>query len=211
MSHQADDVRTRRRQWAALGGRHDRLVRAMQLALPVIVGALAAVMLFAPFSNHGQISFLVAKDAIEVAAQRIMVSRAMYRGSDNRGRAFAIAADSAIQRSAADPIVRMTGVDAQVTMAEGPATLSALAGRYDPTRDILIVDGPLRFATSDGYQLDTRDVTINLRDRTAASSRPVTGATRIGRFSANSMAVDLQARTVSLRGNVHLRMTQGLR
>lgn len=211
MSQQADDDRVRRRQWAALGGRHDRLVRAVQLGLPIIVGALAAIMLFAPFSNHGQISFLVAKDSIAVAGQRIMVDRAQYRGSDNQGRLFTISADNAIQRSAADPVVRMTGVNAQVMMADGPATLAALAGRYDPGRDLLFVDGPLRFATMDGYQLDTRNVTINLQTRTATSIGGVTGSTRAGRFRADSMAVNLQARTVALRGHVHLRMTQGLR
>lgn len=208
MSQQAEDDRTRRRRWAALGGWHDRVVRSVQLGLPVIVGALAAVMLFAPFSQRGQISFLVAKDAIEVAGQRIMVSQARYRGADSRGRPFTLTADSAIQRSAADPVVRMAGVTGQIAMAEGPATLTAQSGRYDPVNDRLTIDGPLRFATSDGYQLDTGNVLIDLKARNARSFSPVSGRTTIGRFSADRMTADLDSRVVALHGNVRLRIDQ---
>ncbi len=211
MSQQADLVRNRRRQWAARGGTHDRLVRTLQLALPLAVGALASVMLLAPFSHRGQISFLVAKDAIEVAQQRIMVNHALYRGNDSLGRSFTLSADSAIQRSAADPIVRMWGINARITLSDGPATLTAEAGHYDPVNDRLTVVGPLRFATADGYRLDTGDVTIDLKARTASSGRAVTGQTTIGRFSANAIHADLNSRIVKLSGNVRLHITQGLR
>ena len=211
MSQQAEAERNRRRHWAAAGGRHDKVVRTLQLGLPALVGALGAVMLLAPFSRGSEISFLVAKDSIEVAGQRIMVNQAMYRGNDDQGRRFTLSADSALQRSATDPVVRMRGLTARLDMTEGPATLMADAARYDPTRDRVNVDGPLHFATADGYRLDTGDVTIDLKARNLTSSRPVSGATTIGRFSAQSMHVDLDSRIVRLSGNTRIHITQGLR
>ncbi|MEQ1509665.1 MAG: LPS export ABC transporter periplasmic protein LptC [Sphingopyxis sp.] len=211
MSHQADIDRNRRRHWAAAGGRHDRIVRVLQLSLPALVGGLGAIMLLAPFKKGSEISFLVAKDSIEVAGQRIMVNQATYRGNDSLGRPFLLAADSAVQRSTADPVVRMRGLTARLDMAEGPATLAAASARFNPTNDRVNVDGPIRFATADGYQLDTRDVTIDLRTRRLSSGGPVSGSTSLGRFSAQSMHVDLNSRIVHLSGNTRIHITQGLR
>ena len=211
MSERADIERNRRRAWAARGGAHDRLVRTLQLTLPATVGALAAVMLFAPFSERGQISFLVAKDAIEVVSQRIMVSNALYRGNDSTGRRFTLSADSAVQRSATDSAVRMTGLTAQIALADGPARLTADSGRYEPVRDTVMVAGPLRFTSADGYQLNTRDVLLDIRSQRVASNSPVVGETTIGRFSADRMSADLNSRIVRLSGNVRLRITQGIR
>ncbi len=59
MTQQADQVRTRRRGFAAPGGFHDRLVRILAVALPAGVGVLVAVMLLAPLSPRGEISFLL--------------------------------------------------------------------------------------------------------------------------------------------------------
>ena len=211
MSEQAEIARDRRRTWAARGGAHDRLVRGLQLTLPAAVGALAAVMLFAPFSERGQISFLVAKDAIEIVGQRIMVSNALYRGNDSSGRSFILSADSAVQRSSTDSAVRMRGLTAQIQLADGPAQLTAQNGQYEPVRDTVMVVGPLRFTSADGYQLNTHDVLLDIRSQQIGSSRPVTGATTIGRFSADRMNVDLNSRIVRLSGHVRLRITQGLR
>lgn len=210
MSQQAEAERNRRRHWAASGGRHDRVVRTLQLSLPALVGALAAIMLLAPFSRGSEISFLVAKDSIDVAGQRVMVSHALYRGNDARGRRFTLSADSAIQRSTADPVVRMRGLTARIDMAEGPATLVAASARFDPTLDRVTVDGPLRFATSDGYRLDTGDVSIDLKARRLSSGRAVAGSTNIGRFSAQHLAVDLDTRIIRLSGNTRLHIAQGL-
>lgn len=210
MSQQADLARSARRHWAAAGGRHDRLVRVLQLGLPAAVGALGAVMLLAPFGNHGEISFLVAKDKIEVAGQRMMVNNALYRGSDSKGQPFQISARSALQHSAADPVVRMQGLTAGITLSDGPARLVAPSGQYNPTNDQVNVNGPLHFTAADGYQMQTGDVLIDLKARTLRSDQPVTGSTRIGSFSGNSLQADLESRTVRVAGRARMRLNQGM-
>lgn len=210
MSAQADIARSERRHWAAAGGSHDRVVRLLQLGLPAAVGALAAVMLLAPFGNHGEISFLVAKDKIEVAGQRMMVNNALYRGSDGKGQAFQLSARNAIQRSAADPIVRMQQLTASINLPDGPAQLVAPSGAFNPTNDQVDVNGPLNFTAADGYRLQTGNVSIDLKSRTLRSDQPVTGSTRIGSFSGNSLQADLESRTVRISGRARMRLNQGM-
>ena len=206
MSELADKERRSLQSWARGGGAHDRTVRVLQLALPAMTGALAAVMLFAPFSERGELSFLLAKNEIAVTPQRLRVDSAVYRGRDNLGRPFEISAGQAVQRSAADPVVRVTDMAARIDLAEGPARIAADAADYDPTSDLIRVPGPVRLDTSDGFELRVSNVEIDLRRRRMSSDQPVTGSLPIGSFSANSIRADIATREVSLRGNVRTRL-----
>ncbi|MGL4312925.1 MAG: LPS export ABC transporter periplasmic protein LptC [Sphingomonas sp.] len=206
MSDQADSARRTLQRWAKAGGSHDRTVRLLQLALPALTGALAAVMLFAPFSNRGELSFLLAKNDIAVTPQRLRVDSAVYRGRDNRGRPFEVSAGEAIQRSAADPIVRVSNMAARIDLADGPARISADAADYDPASDRIRVPGPVSLTTSDGFRLSVSNVDVDLRQRRMSSDNPVTGRLPIGSFSANSIRANIDTRQVSLRGNVRTRL-----
>lgn len=211
MSIEADVARNRRRAWAAGGGRHDRLIRLLQIGLPMAIGALSAVLLFAPFGQRSDIGFLLAKDSIEISPQRLRVEAARYTGTDSSGRPFSISAGSAVQKSAADPMVRMQDLSAMMVMSDGPATLSADRGQFDPSRDRVTIDSQLRFVAADGYRLETGAVAIDLKGRTLASGTPVSGSLPIGRFSADTISADLDRRIVRLQGHARLRIDQGLR
>lgn len=210
MSQRADQIRSQRRVWAASGSSHDRLIRLMQLVLPVSVGALVAVLVFAPFSQRGELSFLLSKDAIEVAKQRLRVEQARYRGVDSSGRAFLLSARDSVQLSAADPVVRLSGLNASIAMPDGPATLEANSARYDPGRDSVKVDGAVRFTAADGYRIDTSNVDVDLNRRAMSSSGAVSGQLPIGRFSASRLSANLETRIVRLSGNARLHINQGV-
>ena len=106
MSERAEIDRTMRRLWAASGSRHDRVVRILRYGLPLVIGVVAAVLVFSPFTQRSEVSFLLAKDKVEVAKERMKVVRAEYRGQDTKGQPFALIADSAVQKSSAEQIGR---------------------------------------------------------------------------------------------------------
>ena len=201
--------RTPRQLWARPAGGHDRIIKLSRLVLPATVGVLGAILALAPLSKRGEISFVLAKDSVEVAKERMRVTAATYRGEDGKGQPFIIKAGSAVQAKSSDPVVRMRNLSAEIELAEGPATLTADAGRYDMKREIVKVDGPLLFATSDGYRLATRDVFVGLKSRKIASGGSVDGRMPLGSFSANIMRADLVARTVTLEGRARLHIVQG--
>ncbi len=199
-------ARTERQRWAAPGSRHDRLIRLLHTGLPVAIGVLAAFLVMAPITMRGDVSFVLDKNRVEVAKERLKIQAARYRGADAKGQAFTLRAGSAVQRSSAEPIVQLDQLAADIQLADGPATLRANRGRYDMDSEQVKVDGPIAFRAADGYVLDTRDATVDLKTRRMASGGPVDGRVPQGTFSANRLSADLEGRTVTLRGDARLRV-----
>lgn len=209
MSEQALLERSARQLWARPGGSHDNVLRILRRALPIGIAILGLFLVFAPIASpNGDVSFMLAKDNVSMAKERLRVTEATYRGEDSKGRPFEIRAGSAVQRTSQEPVVRMRNLVGQLNMADGPATLSAAAGRYDMEKDIVRVDGPLIFQTADGYRVEANDVALGLKSRKLASGGPVAGKLPLGTFNAGHIEADLTARTVTLKGRARLHIVQ---
>lgn len=206
MTKQADRQRRKRRDFAAPGGSHDKLVRTLQMALPSLVGVLVAIMALAPLTPRGDVSFLLDKNKVALAENRFSVNNAMYRGRDDEGRPFSLKAGSAVQRSSSNPVVMMQELTARILLTGGTALLEAGKGEYDMASEKVLVDGPVRFSSEDGYRLVTRDVEVDLKERKMQSSGRVTGRVPAGTFSADRLRADLEERTVTLDGRARLTM-----
>ena len=209
MTVQADLIRTKRRRFATPGGSFDRLVRTLAVALPAGVGVLAAIMVFSPLSPRGEVSFLLDRNKVAVVDDRLRVDRAMYRGTDDKGRPFSITAGSAVQHSAQNPVVTMQELVARMLLSQGPAVLSANSGAYDMDAQQMRIFGPVMFATADGYRMTAQDVDLDIQKQRMASRGRVSGEVPAGTFAADRIVSDLNARTVTLDGNARLRMTPG--
>lgn len=209
MTVQADIQRTRRQHFAAPGGFHDRLVRTLATGLPILIGILAAVMIVAPLSPRGEISFLLDRNKVAILEDRLKVTNAMYRGQDNRGRNFSITAGGAVQHSAKEPVVEMHDLVARIMMDDGPAILSANSGNYDFGAERIDVFGPVNFQTADGYRMTAVNMGIDIAAKRMVSRGRVEGRIPAGTFSADRIIADLSERTVTLDGNARLRMEPG--
>lgn len=209
MSIQADQIRDKRRGVALPGSPLDRAVRLLAIVLPALVGAVAATMLIAPLSPRGEVSFLLDRNEVDTAAERLRVDNAMYRGQDQRGRPFSLSAGEAVQASASVPIVRLRDLTARILLSEGPAVLTAPAARYFIDEQKVAVDGIVSFTAADGYRMTVRGVTVDLPQRALVGSGRVEGAIPAGTFSADSIRADLEARTVTLAGHARLNMVPG--
>ena len=106
MSEAAVLDRDKRLRWARPGSGHDRNVRLARVGLPAFVGALAAVLAIAPLTQRAEVSFVLSKDKVAMAKERMRVSRAQYRGQDDKGQAFTLNAGSAVQATSRSPVVR---------------------------------------------------------------------------------------------------------
>jgi lipopolysaccharide export system protein LptC len=209
MSQKADLIRDRRRAFALPGSPLDRAIKLLAVGLPALVGAVAAAMLIAPLGPRGEVSFLLDRNKVETADDRLRVDNAMYRGRDNDGRPFSLTAGEAVQRSASVPIVQLADLTARMQLSDGPAALLAPSGSYNIEDQLVAIDGMVRFATSDGYRMNVRNVAIDLPRRRVVGSGGVEGAIPAGSFSANSIIADLDARVITLAGNARLRMVPG--
>lgn len=209
MSELAERVRTERQRWAAAGGSHDRVIGTARIVLPLAIGALVAILAVAPLTVGRDISFVLAKDRVQVARERMRVSSAVYRGEDAKGQPFSIRAGSAVQLTSRDPVVRMSDLSAQIALTDGPAKIGAARGRYDMRTERVAVDGPVVFTAADGYRMETRDVAVDLKTRKVASGGAVDGKMPLGTFTANRLTADLNSRVVVLDGRARLHIVQG--
>ena len=198
--------RSARQRWAAPGSRHDRVVAVARVVLPTAIGVLSAFLVMAPLTASGDVSFVLDKNKVEVARERLKIQRAQYRGQDDKGQAFALNAGAAVQQSSSVPIVQINGMSADLTLEDGPATLRADKGRYDLNTEQMKVDGPIAFRGPNGYRLDTSDATIDLKSKTMRSEGKVTGTVPQGNFSGDRLAADLEGRVVRITGNARLRI-----
>ena len=210
MSERADLDRTMRRMWATSGSSHDKVVRILRYGLPLVIGVVAAVLVFSPFTQRAEISFLLSKDKVEMAKERMKVTRAEYRGQDAKGQPFALLAGSAVQKSSAEPIVRMTDLSGAIRLNDGPATIVAKQSAYHMDTEKVDVPGLVQVKSANGYRIDASNVAVDLKTRSLAGQGGVNGSLNIGQFSANQLSADLDRRIVRLQGNARLRINQGV-
>lgn len=208
MSLQAEQQRNDRRIWALPGASHDRLVTALKSMLPIAVGVLAAFLAVAPFTSGSEVSFVLDKNKVDVASERMHVTEALYRGQDSKGQPFSLRAGSAVQKSSREPIVHLKDLSARILLSDGPAVLDARTGRYDIDTENVAIDGPVQFQSAGGYRLTTHNVGIDMKDRKMRSAGRVDGRMPIGTFSADHLEADMASRTVTLNGRARLHIEQ---
>lgn len=209
MSEAADRGREARQHWAVPGSRHDKVIRFAKIGLPSAVGVLIAFLALAPLDKRSDVSFILDKNKVQNAPERMRVDTARYTGEDDKGRPFLIVAKSAIQRRSDLPIVDIRGMLARLSLSEGPVQLMANLARYNLDDQMVKVVGPIHATGPEGYQLSTSDVTVNLKQRQITGSGGVQGEMKLGQFSAGTLRADLGDRTVTLDGGARLKIVQG--
>ena len=209
MTAQADQIRDRRRAFAAPGSSLDRTVKWLAIGLPALVGMIVALMIVTPLGPRGEVSFLLDRNKVATAPNRLFVNNAVYRGEDEKGRSFSLTAGQAVQHSATEPVVQMRDLVGQMALEEGPARLTAQEGNYNYNTQIVTVPSEVSFVAADGYRMSTSGVAIDLDKKTMVGSGGVSGAVPAGTFSADSIHADLAQRTIALQGHAHLRMVPG--
>lgn len=208
LSAAADAERHRRAIWAAPGSAHDKLIGFLKKGLPILVGILGAFLVVAPFTHEGEVSFVLDKNQVDTASERLKVVEALYRGEDSRGRPFSLRVGSAVQRSSDVPTVEMKDMEARIRLDGGGAMMTAQRGHYDIDEESISIDGPIQFTSEAGYRLTTRDVDIDLNTQQMKSRGRVEGRMPTGTFSADNLEAELETRTVTLNGQARLRITQ---
>lgn len=202
-------MRSERQRWAAPGSGHDSLIAILRVVLPSAVGVVAAMMVFLPLTAGGDVSFVLDRNKVEVTKERLRVQSATYRGQDNKGQPFTLTAGSAVQKSAAEPIVDIDRMMADIQLADGPGKLTAPSGRFNLNSQQVEVNGPIAFDGPKGYTLQTQGATVDLKQKTMQGTGGVTGTLPQGNFKADSMNADLDNRIVRLNGRASMTFSRG--
>ena len=209
MADAAIRERAPKHRWAEPGSAHDRLVRWSKVVLPSAVGVLIAVLALAPLDKKGDVSFILDKKKVQSAPESMRVEAARYTGTDDKGQMFEIVANRAIQPSSDNPIVDINGMLARLNQNQGPMIIAANQGQYNIDTQQVAILGPVKVTGADGFRLNTRDVTVDMKQRQLASHGPAAGEMRLGQFQAQQIRANLTDRTVVLDGGARLKIVQG--
>ena len=209
MSRAADRERAQKRAFAEPGSAHDNFVRYAKIGFPVVAGLMLLALLVAPFGDEGDVSFILDKNEVATATERMRLEGARYTGVDDDGQPFLIVAKRAIQPTSDVPLVRIRGMAGRLLSSDGPIVLAAGKGSYDLDAQQVAVDGPINFSAPDGYRLRAEDVEVDLKSHMVRSTGPVSGTMTLGEFSAGGLTADLDKRTVTLFGGTRLKIVQG--
>jgi lipopolysaccharide export system protein LptC len=198
MSELAERQRSSKRHWATPGGFHDRLIRLLKIALPVLIGVLAAYLALAPLTKGREFSFVLDKNKVDVAKERMRVRDARYQGVDDKGRGFTLSAQSALQLSSRDPTVAIEGISARLMLDTGPATFQAHKARYDLDANKVAIEGKVTLVSADGYKVTAANSIVDLKAQTLVTNQPALLVAPDGRrVSSRSAVINLNSRTVT--------------
>lgn len=188
--------------------RHDRFVRAMRLLLPTFAGVVALLTFLWPLLGAREDSFVLRRESMQRGGEEVRITAPVYRGTDNRDRAFALHAAEALQPTIDTPLVGLSDMRAEMVMSDDRhAVVSAANGRYDKDAATVEVPGAVSLVTSDGYNLEASGARLTLGEKKLASSEPVSGKTPLGQISADSFEIDIDERKAVFEGRVRLRTT----
>ncbi len=185
------------------GSVHDYLIKALRIIFPMIIVALITFLILAPLTVNNEFSFVLDKENVDIAPERLKVTDALYRGHDGKGRPFSLKAGSAVQKSSDAPILDMEDFVGRIILNSGPAILSGKRGSYNLDNEVMRVNGPLQYESLAGNEFTVSNVEIQLRNQSFESFDKVKGKTEFGTFNANRIKGALGSRKITLSGNVN--------
>src|SRR3546814_11368405 len=119
---------TARQQSALPGTGYHKVVRTAKWLLPTLAGVVGVAMLAWPVMGGHDFSFVLAKDRVAIASERLKIAQAVYRGEDRRGQPFVISAGSAVQQTPRAPVVKLQDMAPRPPMREGPSSEESREG-----------------------------------------------------------------------------------
>lgn len=193
------------RRLSALGRGYSVFVKVLKFTLPlaalVIIGVLIARLSEDPQQKN--LSSLSSKE--KTAPGQIELIQAKYEGVDDQGRPYTVTADKAARVMNAPDAVVFENPLADITLRDKTwVAVKAKSGYFDRTAETLSLKGEVSVFHDSGYELFLQELTINLKEKTAATSLPVRAQGPLGTIAAGSMTVKNQGDLIVFGGPVML-------
>lgn len=195
-----DVARARLFETAARGSRR---VRRLRLMLPALGALLCLLVIGATIVTRITISLGIGD--LKITSEGLAMDAPHLSGSDGKGRTYVVSAQSAVQDLSDTKVIRLKGIEASVTQADGSqARLTADGGVYDSAAQRLVLKDNIRMANSDGSGGALNRAEIDLATGSLTSDSPVAFSSRLGEINAEKMGVAKKAGTVTFSGGVRM-------
>jgi len=184
--------------------RRSRVVRAMRIVLPGMIGLILAGLAVAVAYN----AFLAEPLQPSETAAPIRLVNPRFIGRDDKGRAFVITAETAV-RDPRDYQRVMLDKPALVLDEQGPDPLRLVANRgvYHEGTYKLDLNGGVRLVGAKAA-FDTASSLFDTKTGEVVGSGPIQGSGSLGEIHAKSYAVYGKGERIIFKGGVHTRLDQ---
>lgn len=182
--------------------RRSRLIRALRVALPILIGAVLATQ-----AGYVAYSLLYArKTEAERADAPIRLVNPRFVGRDEKGRAFVVTARSAT-RDAADYQRVILDQPALVIDEEGPkpTRINGRSGVYHEGTSILNLHGGVQLEGADAA-FKTDSSLFDTKSGVLSGAGPIQGSGSLGEINARSYGVYDKGERMVFKGGVRARI-----
>lgn len=188
------------------GGSYSRFVGLMRVALPLVAGAIIALVIAWPELGEKRSSFTLGMSRITVndsGGQTIVNPR--FTGIDRAQRPYTVTADAATQSQETPNEINLAFPKADLTLGDGAwVAVTAANGLYDRKAEALTLSGGVDLFHDKGYELHTPSARIALGDGSAEGDEPVRGQGPLGTIEGRGFRMLERGRRLLLSGKSRL-------
>lgn len=185
--------------------RHSRLVAVLRKGLPIFaVLVLASYFISTQLGGSISVGDLTASiSGIEIADGNLRMVNPKLKGADKKNGKYVIGADYADQDVRNPKIIKLHLIKAEMSSADGGwSRMDAARGVFDSTAERLVMQDKITVTTSTGISGALKHATLDTKNQTLRSHRPVSFLLPGGRVSANALTFRSAESTLTFRGKV---------
>ena len=189
----------------ARAARHSRMVRALRIAVPAVVGlvmaALVAVAVFNPFRALAKLPLDM--DNLVVSGTKITMESPRLAGFTPDKRPYEMQATTATQDITDPDHVELHTLRAKVLMEDHTTvTLNSRTGVFDTKTQMLDLHKDILMQSSTGYEARLTHALVDMGQGTVTSDQPVDVKLLNGTLTADTMKVTEKGDVVRFENNV---------
>lgn len=167
------------------GGAYSRFANSMRIALPLIAGAIAIIVIAWPQLGEKPKRFSLGVSKVTVndgGGQQIVNPR--FTGTDTDHRPYTVTADAASQIQTSPTMIDLSFPRADITLTSGAwLAVSSESGLFDRKTQMLALKGAVNLFHDTGYELRTNSADVDLGAGVASGNDPVVGQGPFGHMN----------------------------
>lgn len=177
-----------------------RAIRFFRLLFPV----LAIIIFFSIFVFNDRKNVAEIRPIEEVAPRKMgenELIKPKFRSEDDKDQPYTIEADRAFQTQQNEDFVKLENPTADLSLKDGTwLNMEANEGLYDQKKQILDLKGNVGLSNTDGYIMTTKQIYLNMEDRSADTNEAVNLNGPDAVIDASGFSADSQTSTFTFKG-----------
>lgn len=197
--------------WPDEGGARRAVVRALRLAFPAAAALLLATLVIWPYvaSAPDRLRLVASLPQADLGGENDAIIAVTLTGTDRAGRPYTLVAAKIRPLDPARERLALTAPELETTTRDGrPLRAVARAGSYDQRRQVVDLEGAVRFALDRSHRLETERARLDLATNTAEGSEPVAADGPFGRLTAQGFRIGEGGDLVLFTGSARLTTTE---